>query len=408
MKTTNSPLQHKFIPPWLVLLAALTAIGSLSIDMYLPSFPTITKDLGPGVQLTLASFLVGLAVGQLFYGPFSDRFGRKPPLYFGIGLYILSSFACIFVHDMETLIVLRFFQGLGGCGGFVVSRAAIRDKMGAEGSAHAYSLMMLVFGISPVLAPLAGGLVLTLCGWRTIFITMTLFAAICLIAMHYVMEESLDPAHARPLHLGRVCRQYWDLLHDRQFVSYALCGGLVQAGLFAYIAGSPFVLIELHGIPAKYYGLVFGSNAIGLIAASQINARLVKKQSLDRILKYTLTIAATVSLASALLVAAGVNSLPLLLIGLFLYLSSYGMISPNAIAMVLKYQGKQAGTASALAGTLQFALGVSSGVCMSLWHSNSALPLTSVMALCGVSALLLYHLVAKKQQPAILRREAGT
>jgi MFS transporter, DHA1 family, multidrug resistance protein len=354
--------------------------------------------------LTLASFLVGLAVGQLFYGPFSDRYGRKPPLYFAIGLYILSSFACIFVRDIDTLVMLRFFQGLGGCGGFVISRAAIRDKMGAEGSAHAYSLMMLVFGISPVLAPLAGGLVLTLWGWRAIFVTMTLFAVICLIAMHYVMQESLDPAHARPLHLGRVCRQYWDLLHDRQFISYALCGGLVQAGLFAYIAGSPFVLIELHGIAPQYYGLVFGSNAIGLITASQINARLVKKQSLDRILKYTLTIAATVSLTSAILVAAGINSLPLLLIGLFLYLSSYGMISPNAIAIVLKYQGKQAGTASALAGTLQFALGVSSGVCMSLWHNNSALPLTSVMALCGVSALLLYHLVAKKQQPAI----AGT
>jgi DHA1 family bicyclomycin/chloramphenicol resistance-like MFS transporter len=402
MKTNHPQLQHGVIPPWLILLAALTAIGSLSIDMYLPGFPAIAADLGVGsnkVQLTLASFLVGLAVGQLFYGPFSDRFGRKPPLYFAIGLYLLASFACIFVRDIDTLIVLRFFQGLGGCGGFVISRAAIRDKMGAEGSAHAYSLMMLVFGLAPILAPLFGGFVLTLWGWRAIFVTLALFASACMIAMHYVMEESLDPQHARPLQLARVCRQYWDLLHDRQFMSYALCGGLVQAGMFAYIAGSPYVLIELHGIPAQYYGLVFGANAIGLITASQINARLVKKQALDRILKYTLTIAATVSLASAIAVAAGVNSLPLLLIGLFLYLSSYGMISPNSIAIVLKYQGKQAGTASALAGTLQFTLGVTSGVCMSLWHNNSVVPLTSIMALCGVSALLLYHLVAKKEQP---------
>jgi DHA1 family bicyclomycin/chloramphenicol resistance-like MFS transporter len=402
MKTNNPQLQHGTIPPWLILLAALTAIGSLSIDMYLPSFPAIAADLGVGankVQLTLASFLVGLAVGQLFYGPFSDRYGRKPPLYFAIGLYLLASFTCIFVRDVDTLILLRFFQGLGGCGGFVISRAAIRDKMGAEGSAHAYSLMMLVFGLAPILAPLFGGFVLTIWGWRAIFVALTIFAGLCMIAMHYVMEESLDPQHARPLQLGRVCRQYWDLLHDPQFMSYALCGGLVQAGLFAYIAGSPYVLIELHGIPPQYYGLVFGANAIGLISASQINARLVKKQPLDRILKYTLTIAATVSLVSAILVAAGVNSLPLLLIGLFLYLSSYGMISPNSIAIVLKYQGKQAGTASALAGTLQFALGVSSGVCMSLWHNDSAVPLTSVMAFCGVSALLLYHLVAKKQRP---------
>lgn len=402
MKTINPQLQHKLFPPWLLLLAALTAIGALSIDMYLPSFPAMAKDLGVGanmVQLTLASFLVGLAVGQLFYGPISDRFGRKPPLYFGIGLYVLVSFACIFVRDVETLILLRFFQGLGGCGGFVISRAAIRDKMGAEGSARAFSLMMLVFGLAPILAPLFGGLVLTLWGWRAIFVTLTVFATGCLIATHYIMEETLDIRHVVPLHLGRVCRQYWDLLRDRQFMSYALCGGLVQAGLFAYIAGSPYVLIELHGIPAQYYGLVFGANAIGLIGSSQINARLVIKHSLDRILKYTLTVAAAVSLANALLVAAGVNSLPLLLIGLFFYLSSYGMISPNSIAIVLKYQGKQAGTASALMGTLQFGLGVLSGVCMSVWHDKSALPLVSVMAICGASAFLLYHLVAKKQLP---------
>jgi DHA1 family bicyclomycin/chloramphenicol resistance-like MFS transporter len=402
MKPINLQPQDKLFPPWLILLAALTAIGALSIDMYLPSFPAMAKDLAVGanmVQLTLASFLVGLAVGQLFYGPISDRFGRKPPLYFAIGLYVLVSFACIFVRDVETLILLRFFQGLGGCGGFVISRAAIRDKMGAEGSARAFSLMMLVFGLAPILAPLFGGLVLTLWGWRAIFVALTVFGSGCLIAMHYVMEESLDRRLAAPLHLGRICAQYWDLLRDRQFMSYALCGGLVQAGLFAYIAGSPYVLIELHGIPPQYYGLVFGANAIGLIGSSQINARLVMKHSLDRILKYALTVVAAVSLISAVSVAAGVNSLPLLLICLFLYLSSYGMISPNSIAIVLKYQGKQAGTASALMGTLQFGLGVLSGVCMSLWHEKSALPLTSVMAICGASAYLLYHLVAKKQLP---------
>ncbi|MDB5777267.1 MAG: Bcr/CflA family multidrug efflux transporter [Herbaspirillum sp.] len=381
-------------------MAALTAIGSLSIDMYLPSFPAMAADLGVGanmVQLTLASFLIGLAVGQLFYGPFSDRFGRKPPLYFAIGLYAVASCACVFVRDVETLIVLRFFQGLGGCGGFVISRAVIRDKMGAEGSARAFSLMMLVFGVAPILAPLFGGLVLTLWGWRSIFVALTVFAAICLVAMHHVMDESRDPQHVQPLHLGRICRQYWGLLKDRQFMSYALCGGLVQAGLFAYIAGSPFVLIELHGIPAQYYGLVFGANAIGLIGASQINARLVIKRPLDRILNHALTVAVIVSMSSALAVAAGIDSLPLLLVCLFFYLAAYGMISPNAMAIVLKHQGKQAGTASALMGTLQFGLGVLSGICMSMWNTKSALPLTSVMALCGLSAFLLYHLVAKKQ-----------
>lgn len=388
------------LPGWLILLGALTAIGSLSIDMYLPSFPTIAKDFAVGsnlVQLTLASFLVGLAVGQMFYGPLSDHFGRKPPLYFGLGLYTLASIACLFAPDVTTLIFARFMQGLGGCAGMVVGRAVIRDRMGAAGSAKAFSLLMLVMGIAPILAPLIGGEVLKLWGWRVIFGGLTCFGLICLIAIHTTMQETLKRQETAPLHLGRILKQYGSLLLDRQFLAYALCGGLLQAGMFAYITGSPFVLIELHGIKPENFGWVFGANAIGLIAASQFNARLVGKLTPDTILGRALWLPAGLTLVITILVAAGVNNLPLLLVGFFGFMACYGFISPNASAIALSQQGHQAGTASALMGTVQFSLGIIAGVSMSLWHDGTALPLVTVMSICGVGALLLHRYIARPE-----------
>ncbi|HWW05546.1 Bcr/CflA family multidrug efflux MFS transporter [Collimonas sp.] len=398
--TSDTSGPEKLLPGWLLLLGALTAIGPLSIDMYLPSFPTIAQQLGVGsnlVQLTLASFLVGLAVGQMFYGPVSDRFGRKPPLYVGMALYVLGSLACVFAQDVSALIVFRFVQGLGGCAGMVIGRAVIRDRLGTTGAAKAFSLLMLVMGLAPILAPLIGGTVLKLWGWRVIFGGLAAFGLCCLIAIHYAMQETLDRHKAEPLHLGRPLKQYGRLLLDRQFVAYTIVGGLIQGGMFAYITGSSFVLIELHGIKPEHFGFVFGTNAFGLIAASQINARLVGKLTLDTILGRALWLPAGLSLLVALLVAAGVSSLALLLVGFFGFLASYGFISPNASAIALSQQGRQAGTASALMGTLQFGLGILSGVSMSLWHDGTALPLMTVMAICGVGSLLVHRFIARPE-----------
>src|SRR5450830_903319 len=398
MQTDSSPMQGKRLPGWLILMAALTAMGALSIDMYLPSFSFIARDLDVGsnmVQLSLATFLVGLALGQMFYGPISDRFGRKPPLYFGICLYVVSSLGCVFVHNIELLLVLRFFQGLGGSAGMVIPRAVVRDKMGAAGAARAFSALMLVFGLAPILAPFIGGLLLTISTWRAIFVTLTVFGAICLFFTHRQMEETLNHDHAVPLQLGRVLRQYLDLLRHRQFMAYVLCGGLIQAGMFAYISGGPFVLIELHGIKPEHFGFVFGANAIGLISCAQINARLVIKRSADRVLGKVIWVPAIAATIVALLVACGFESLPLLLVGFFIFLSCQGFIGPNASAIALAQQGRQAGTAAALMGTLQFGLGMLSGVVMGLWHDGTALPLVTVMAVCGVAALLLYRYVAR-------------
>jgi DHA1 family bicyclomycin/chloramphenicol resistance-like MFS transporter len=399
MPTQSTPFNGQRFPSWLILLAALMAMGALSIDMYLPSFSNIALDLQTSsnyVQLTLASFLIGIAVGQLFYGPLSDSYGRKKPLYVGIALYTVASLLCALVQQIEWLVVLRFFQGLGGCSGMVISRAMVRDKMGPEGSAKAFSMLMLVFGLAPILAPLFGGVLLLIGSWRLVFVTLTLFGTVCLFYTYRLMEETVDVEYAPKLALGRVLRQYWGLLKHKQFLSYVVCGGLMQAGMFSYISGSPFVLIELYGIKPQYFGFVFGMNAIGLVVCSQLNTRLLRKFSSSEILGKILWIPATMSVLVLIALLFGFSPLWMLLLCFLTYLSCYGFVSPNTSGIALAQQGRQAGTASALMGTLQFALGMVSGVCMSLWHDNSAIPLVTVMAASSVMAVCLYHGIAKK------------
>lgn len=399
MHPKSSPFNGQRFPSWLILLAALMALGALSIDMYLPSFSDIGTDLDTtsnNVQLTLASFLIGIACGQLFYGPLSDSYGRKKPLYVGVGLYTVASLLCVMVQHIEWLVILRFFQGLGGCAGMVISRAVVRDRMGPEDSAKAFSMLMLVFGLAPILAPLFGGLLLLVGSWRLVFVTLTIYGAVCLFFTYRTMEESVNIEYAPPLALGRVLRQYWGLLQHRQFVSYVICGGLMQAGMFSYISGSPFVLIELYGIKPQYFGFVFGINAIGLVICSQLNSRLLRTMTPSAILGKVLWVPALMSACVLIALLCGYSELWMLLLCFLTYLSCYGFVSPNTAGIALAQQGKQAGTASALMGTLQFALGMVSGVCMSMWHDGSAKPLVTVMAISSGLALCLYHGVAKK------------
>jgi DHA1 family bicyclomycin/chloramphenicol resistance-like MFS transporter len=375
-----------------LICASLTALAPLSIDMYLPSFPALAADLHTEigqVQLTLGTFLVGLAIGQAFYGPISDRYGRKAPLYIGLTLYGAAAAGCALAGSVESLMLWRFLEALGGCTGLVVSRAVIRDRLEAKDSARAFSSLMLVMGLAPILAPLIGGAVLSALGWRAIFWIHCGAAVLILWFVHARMEESLDPAHRRTLHPGTVLRNYWELLRDREFLGYSLAAGCVQAGMFAYIAGSPFVLIELHGIDPSHYGFVFGANAFGLIAMSQINTRLVRARSLDAVLGMALYAPLLAGLMLAVAALAGMAVLPVLLVGFFVFLAGMGCITPNASALALAHQSHRAGTASALMGTLQFGFGTLAGAAVSVWHDGTALPLAVVMAVCGCSAVLL-------------------
>lgn len=390
------PLKNKLSLPWLILLGALTAIGPLSIDMYLPAFPAVEQDMQavPGsVEYTLSSFFIGMALGQLFYGPLSDRFGRRRPLMAGLVLYTLASLGCAYAPNVGLLVGLRFLEALGGCAGMVITRAVVRDRCGARDSARAFSLLILVMGLAPILAPLLGAAVAAWMGWREIFLLLALYGALGLVAVYYGLPETHDTRHEPPLHIGRVLGDYARLLRSRSFLGYTLVGGLAFAGMFAYIAGSPFVLIQLHGIPAGQFGWVFGLNALGFVVASQINARLLGSHSLTRLLHHAIWLPALAGLTLMLASFAGGLPLPLAMAGFFVYVASLGFIGPNATAAALATHGQQAGTASALMGALQFGIATMTGALVGYWHDGTARPLMLVMGICGVGAWIAHRWV---------------
>jgi DHA1 family bicyclomycin/chloramphenicol resistance-like MFS transporter len=383
------------LPGWLILLGGLIAIGPLSIDMYLPAFPALAAEFAHQPwrpEYTLSSYFIGMAIGQLVYGPISDRFGRKPPLYAGLLLYTLASLAGALAGDLISLAAWRFIQALGGCAGIVITRAVVRDRCDVRDSARAFSMLMLVMGIAPILAPLAGGWVVAHLGWRAIFWLLAGFGAICLLAMHVGLTESHDTRHAQPLNWQRSYHDYLGLLREPAFMGYSLSSGLAMAGFFTYLAGSPHVLIELYGIPAQDYGLVFGGNAFGFVFASQLNARLMKTMQPTYVLRRAMR---TMTLAALVLLALSTSmSLPplwLVLPLLLVIISSLGFIMPNANAAALAIHGQLAGTASALIGSLQFGLATVAGMAMGASHSLRLAPMVTIMAVCILSAWLVHR-----------------
>jgi MFS transporter, DHA1 family, multidrug resistance protein len=379
-----------------LILGALTAFGSLSIDMYLPSFPTLERDLSASaasVQLSLAAFFVGMSLGQAVYGPLADRYGRKPPLYFGIVLYTLASIGCALAPNVEVLIGFRLLQALGGCTGIVIARAMVRDLFDHQSSAKVFSLLTLVLGAAPILAPSLGGYILTTVGWRAIFVVLAVFGIGCLIAAVWGLKETLPPEarnqHPRPL--LNALKTYGELLRDRRFIGYALAGGVAQTGLFAYISNAPFVFIKLYGVSERAFGVFFGCNAFGLIAASQINHRLLARWKSDVILSRVIFLLACWGIALFIVAWTGWGGFWGLVPLLFCYIASLGFSFPNATAGALAHQSHRAGSASALMGTLQFGTATIAGLLVGALHPHSAVPLASVVAGGGLLALFLHR-----------------
>lgn len=382
---------------WLVLLGALIAIGPLTTDMYLPAFPALAAELAApagGVELTLASYFVGLSLGQLFYGPLSDRFGRRRPFLAGLTLYLVASAACALADSVASLALWRFLQALGGCASMVIVRAVVRDRCSAREAARAFSLLILVMGLAPILAPLLGGWVASQFGWRALFGLLALYGALGWLAVWRFLPETRDTRHAAPLVLFQVLADYVRLLKSRAFMGYTLSGGLAFAGMFAYIAGSPHVLITLGGLPADAFGWVFGANALGFVLVSQVNARLLRSRSLTRLLHLALHVPVLVGVG--LVVMGWTWGAPWwpMLAGFFLYVASLGFIGPNSTAAALATHGQQAGLASGLMGAIQFGLATLAGGLVGIWHDGSAMPLFLVMAVCGLGAWGVHRWVA--------------
>jgi DHA1 family bicyclomycin/chloramphenicol resistance-like MFS transporter len=380
-----------------LVLGVLSAFGPLSIDMYLPSFGAISLDLGATgaqVQLTLAVFFGGLGLGQAFYGPLSDRYGRMGPLCFGLTLFVLASAACAMARSIESLMSWRFVQSIGGCAGIVIARAVVRDRFDEREAARVFSLLMLVMGLAPILAPLAGGQILVHFGWRAIFWTLGAFGLACLLAVLLVLGESLPPERRSTGGLGAALRVYGSLLRDRAFMRYNLSSALVISGMFTYIFGSPFVFMEIHGVRPDHYGWLFGLNSLGLIVASQCNRALLGRVAGAQILSHALVV--TASAGGLLLVAAwtGAGGLPGLLCPLFLYIASLGFVLPNVFAAALAPQGRNAGSAAALLGTVQFGAGAAVGTLLGALGNGTAVPMAGLIAACGLSALAVHRLAA--------------
>lgn len=373
----------------LLILGALSAFGPLAIDFYLPSFPTLARAFSTDVehvQLSLAAYFAGLAIGQLAYGPLADRFGRRKPLLVGVMLFSLASLACALAPSLEWLIAARFVQALGGCAGMVISRAVVRDLCDPISSAKVFSQLMLVMGLAPILAPLGGGLLLSTLGWPSIFICLTLFSFICLLAVAKWLPETLAK-DVPPAPLRGALGEYKRLFADLPFLGYALTGGFAIAGMFAYIAGSPFVFIELYGIPAEHYGWLFGSNALGFILVAQLNAWLVARHGPAYWLGKTVWFYLVCGLALLLVAVGKPQTLWPLLIPLFGCIASLGILLPNASACAMAGQGRHAGSASALLGSLQFVIAASAAAMVGVLHDGSAWPIAVVIFGCGVLAV---------------------
>lgn len=376
---------------FVALLGMLTSFGPLSIDMYLPALPAIAGDLQADIsriQLSLSSFFIGLSLGQVFYGPVADRYGRKKPLYAGMLIYILASIGCAMATNDHSLIVFRFLQALGSCAGGVVARAMVRDLFDNKEAAQVYSLQMLISGVAPILAPLLGSYVLSISGWRMIFWLLAIFSTLCLAVMLAFLPET--HAGDKDVKFRRAFHTYLDIAKGREFLGYTLVGSLGSAGLFAYITGSSFVFIELFGMTPGGYSWLFGANAFGLIGMSQFNAFLLRRgHEPEHILNKALQVMTGASLL--LLVATLLApSLYTILPPLFVFMSMMGIVFPNMAAGALQHEKKRAGAASALMGMLQFVISTVASGAVAMLHAKTALPMTGIMAFCGCVAYGVY------------------
>ena len=378
---------------FIVILGALIAFAPLSIDMYLPAFPAIADYFGvaPGaVQTTLAVFFVGLAVGQGILGPVMDSLGRLRPLLLGIAVFVAASVWASFASDIASLSAARLLQALGGCAGIVASRAMVRDLFDERASAQVYSLLMLVMGLAPILAPVIGGFLIANFEWQVIFWVLAAFGALCIPAVFFGLGETLPPEKRhRGLSLAGVGRAYLALCMDGPFLAFALANALLSSAMFAYITGSPFVFIELHGLAPEAYAILFGVNAAGLIAASQVNALLLRRISGRAILKAAMTF----HLAAALALLGFTLFMPQAFLPLaaciFLVVSSYGFVGANATAAAMARADGNAGSASALTGILQFALAAVMGGLVGAFNDGSALPMALVILAASLSGTLV-------------------
>lgn len=357
-----------------IVLGSLIAIGPLTIDMYLPALPNITANLhttSAAVQLTLTGTLLGLAIGQLLIGPVSDAVGRRVPLLAGLALHVVASVLCVFAPSIAVLGALRVLQGLGVAAASVVAMAIVRDLFSGSAFASLFSRLMLVMGAAPILAPTLGSWLLRWTDWRGVFVALALLGAALIVVGLVGLKETLPPAQRRSGGVGATIGVYRDLLRDRTFVGLVVVAGLAMASLFSYVAGSSFVLQEQYGLDEQQFGYAFGANAFGLILATQLNVRLLRRYSPQQILVAALVAGSAAGVALLAFAVTEVGGLPAILASLWFVLASAGLALPNAPALAMSRHGEAAGTAAALLGAVQFGIGAAAAPLVGVLGTDS-------------------------------------
>jgi DHA1 family bicyclomycin/chloramphenicol resistance-like MFS transporter len=375
----------------LLIVGALSGLAPMSIDFYLPALPHLTADLGADTsagQLTLTACLLGIALSQVIAGSLSDSLGRRRLVLVGLAAYALISVLCALAPTIWVLLGLRFAQGCA-CGiGFVVARAVVRDVYSADAAARVFALLVLVSGVAPVLAPAIGGQILLLTSWRGIFVVLAALGAVLFAAALLRLPETLAQDLRHEPGLGAKLRVYGALLHDRRFVPFAVSGSLSFAAMFAYISGSPFVLENIYGASPQLYGVAFGINSAGIVAASQVSGRLVGRTGPAPLLRFGVTAMALGGVGLLACVLLGFGLVPLLLF-LLVTISSVGLIQPNATALAMAHQPHAAGSASALFGLGQFGVGAAAAPLVGIAGAHTAVPMAVTIAVCGFASLLI-------------------
>ncbi|WP_239156909.1 multidrug effflux MFS transporter [Actinocatenispora thailandica] len=382
----------------ILILGGLSAFAPLSIDMYLPALPRLTSQLSTSAaaaQLSLTACLVGLAAGQLLAGPLSDVLGRRRPLLVGLVCYTVASVLCAFAPNVWALVALRLVQGLSGAAGVVLSRAVVRDLRSGTGAAKLFATLMLVNGIAPVLAPTIGGQLLRFTSWRGVFAVLTVIGAGLLCAVLAGLPETHPADRRRAGGLAATGRAFRVLLADRGFLGLALAAGCVSGAMFAYISGSSFVLQDVYGMSAQLFALVFGANAVGIVAAGQLSARLVGRLGPAALLRTGAYLCAGGGLLLVVAVSSGAG-LPLVLPALFAVVASVGLVSPNATSLALAEHGHIAGSASAVLGVLQFVVGGAVAPLVGLAGTGTPVPMAVVIVALALAAVALLHTLARR------------
>lgn len=372
-------------------MGLMVAVGPFSIDMYLPAFQVIANEFDTtisNVALSMASYFVGMAAGQLLYGPLLDRFGRKPPLYAGLLAYLLASVACILSGSVGQLIAFRFIQALGGCVSSVAAFAMVRDLFPVKDNAKIFSSLMLVISASPLVAPTVGGFASVAWGWQSVFMILIVVTILILALVFFALPESKGPDPTFSLLPRDIIRSFLEVFREPQFFTYALSGGIAFSGLFVFISSSPFLYMKMYGFDEKQYGIMFAVLVGGLIGASQLNRLLLKKFSSETLIAWAITIQLTAAALALLIATLNLDGFYQQTVLIFIYLATVGIVLPNSSALTLAPFSSNTGTASSMLGVIQLGFGALASFITSYTTTNSSLPMTITMFICSTLALI--------------------